>query len=151
MAQPYGGISTDLAELFLLAEFGSVDHVPSAKHYFALGSDAAPLHDTFTELSAGNYARKEMTNNTTTWDPVAVTSDNVVTVSNDAVITFATATGTSPADDWGSAKSWAIFDAAVDGTKLAWGELTVDKTITVGDTPSFAAGTITISIQSTDA
>lgn len=146
MAQPYGGISTFLAEKFLEHEFGSQDWTPSTKHYFALGSDAAPQHDTFTELSAGNYARKEMTNDTTTWDSTADTSDNVVTVTNGAVITFVTNSGT----DWGSAKSWAIFDAATDGNKLAWGELTVDKTITVGDTPSFAAGTITISIQSTD-
>ncbi|MDP3013343.1 MAG: hypothetical protein Q8M92_03815 [Candidatus Subteraquimicrobiales bacterium] len=64
---------------------------------------------------------------------------------NAAAITFATATG----EGWGTIIGFALVDSATvgEGNVLAWGELGVDKTISAGDTASFAIGDLDVTLD----
>lgn len=94
-----------------------------------------------TEPSSGSYARVETEaadwNSATSADPSVVTNANA--------ITFPTATG-----DWVSAAdlTHAVFyDAATNGNFLGAGALTDPKPVLNTDTPSYAAGAITFSLD----
>ena len=56
-------------------------------------------------------------------------------------ITFATATA-----DWGTIVAFAVYDAATTGNELAWADLTANKVVSNGDTASFAASSISITL-----
>jgi hypothetical protein len=61
-------------------------------------------------------------------------------VSNNAVITFPAASGGA----WGTIVGFAILTALTGGSILMWGTLTVNKTVSDGDTASFAVGQLTL-------
>jgi hypothetical protein len=61
---------------------------------------------------------------------------------NTNAVTFPTATGS-----WGTISHFALFDAATGGNMLAYGALTVSKTVTTGDTPKFNAGDIDVTLD----
>jgi len=65
-------------------------------------------------------------------------------ISNDAAVTFPELTG-----DWGTVTHFAIVDSATHGAGnlLASGALTTPKTFSVGDTPRFPAGDLTVSLD----
>ena len=85
-----------------------------------------------SEISGGSYARKVCD----TWDVAASGATE-----NTGAITFAQATA-----DWGVVTDFAIVDALSDGNVIAYGKLTVSKNIQSGDTASFAAGDIDITL-----
>jgi hypothetical protein len=85
-----------------------------------------------TEVSGGGYARKATA--AADWNAAAVGS-----TTNANAITFATPTGS-----WGTVTHWGLFDAATAGNLLRWAALGASKTIGAGDTPSFAAGALTL-------
>jgi hypothetical protein len=64
---------------------------------------------------------------------------------NANAITFATATGAG----WGTITHFALVDSGTvgAGNMLAWGSLTVSKAISAGDTASFAAGDLDITLD----
>ena len=62
--------------------------------------------------------------------------------SNGTAITFPQASAA-----WGTVTHFGIFDAATSGDLLCWGALTASKTIDAGDTPSFAAGELDITLD----
>lgn len=94
-----------------------------------------------TEVSGGSYARVAVTNNTTNWP--ASTGTNPTTKSNGTVITFP-----APTANWGVVVAFALYDAASAGNEIAWGALTVNKTINNGDAaPSFAVGALSITLD----
>jgi hypothetical protein len=96
---------------------------------------AAPTDTTTgTEVTGGSYARKS----TAAADWGAATG-NPASASNANAITFVTATGS-----WGTVTHFALYDAATVGNMLRWGVLTTSKTISTGDTASFAAASLTI-------
>lgn len=94
-----------------------------------------------TEVSGGSYARVAVTNNTTNWPAASGTSPTAK--SNGVAITFA-----APTANWGVVTGFAIYDALTTGNELAWGTLSVSKTINNGDAaPSFAIGALVINLD----
>ena len=118
--------------------FGAEAYAAPATLHIAL-STADPLDDGsgLTEPSGGAYARATVTNNATEW-PAATSGSKT----NANQITFPTATGL-----WGTVTHFAIMDAATGGNEIAHGALTTPKTVDPGDTVSFAAGDITITLD----
>ena len=86
------------------------------------------------EVSGGAYARAAVTNNSTNW-PASTDGSK----SNGNSIDFPTATAS-----WGTVLGFGIYDAASGGNLLFHGSLGSSKAIASSDTPSFAAGSITI-------
>jgi hypothetical protein len=109
--------------------------------YFGLCTAVAADGTVTGEPATGNYSRKSITNDTSLWNTAANGA-----LDNKAAITFATANGS-----WGALDTFFIADhATLGGTHIiAYGTLTVEKTITSGDTPSFGAGDLDISLTAT--
>lgn len=94
--------------------------------YTAVPSDSAAG----TEVVGSSYVRQAL--------PAANWSRTGSSVSNTADIDFPVVTGSAY-----TVVGWAIMDASTSGNQLYWGD-TVSTTMNVGDTPQFAAGTISI-------
>jgi hypothetical protein len=88
-----------------------------------------------TEVSGGSYARKS-----TAGADWAAASGGAI--SNANAITFVTASGS-----WGTVTHFGLFDASTTGNLLAWGALGASKAIGSGDTASFAAGDLDITMD----
>lgn len=121
---------------------GNTAYTAPATVYVSLHT--ATLDDTSTattsEVSGGSYARVALTNNTTNW-PAA--SGVTASKSNGTAITFPTATAS-----WGTVTFAAIVDSASGAGNILWRiPLTVSKTISSGDTFSFAIGQITLTVD----
>ena len=89
-----------------------------------------------TEVTGGSYARVDVPPLDANW--VGSSSTSGVT-SNVNAITFTTATA-----DWGTITHVGIFDATSSGNLLFHGALTASKTVTNGDTFSFAANALQV-------
>lgn len=113
-------------------------YAPPATRYIAL-STTTPLEDgtNFTEPVGGSYARVA----TTAADWNAAAGGAPSTKDNAAALTFPVASGS-----WGTCTHMGIFDALATGTVKNWAPLTVAKTITSGDTASFAAGQLILKL-----
>lgn len=104
--------------------------------YIAL-STADPL-DTgggIAEPVGNNYARKS----TAGADWAAALGGSI---SNANAITFNQASGS-----WGTISHFALFDASSGGNMIAHGQLSQSKAVANGDTPSFASGQLTITLD----
>jgi hypothetical protein len=88
-----------------------------------------------TEVTGGSYARKA-----TTGADWSAASGGATTNAN--ALAFVVATGS-----WGTIVAAALMDAATAGNMLVWGDLAVNKTVSSGDTLSFAAGDIDFSLS----
>ena len=104
---------------------------------FVALSTANPGDDgaTIAEPAGGSYARKS----TAGADWSAASSG---ALSNSNAITFVEATAS-----WGPITHFALYDALSAGNMLAHGALTSAKTIDSGDTASFAAGDLDVSLD----
>jgi len=100
-------------------------------------STADPLDDAsgLAEPSGSGYVR------VTTAESDWVASSAGV-VDNATATTFPQASGS-----WGVVTHFALFDAETAGNMLAHGTLGASKTIDSGDTPSFAIGTLDVSLD----
>ena len=85
------------------------------------------------EVSLGSYARQKVTFGTAASG----------TSANDSTVTFPTAT----ADYNGTVTCLAVMDAATSGNVLFYGQLTVSKTVTTGDTFQIAVGNLQVSLS----
>lgn len=90
-----------------------------------------------TEVSGNSYARVAVTANTSNW-----ANSTAGATSNSNAITFPQASGT-----WGTVVALGIFDASTSGNLLAWADLTTSKLVGNGDTPSFAAGDLDVTLD----
>ena len=137
------GFCTTWSNAILGELFGATALSAPVTLYFGLCTAVAADGTITGEPTIGenNYSRKSITNDTSLWNTPA---DGAV--DNKAVITFATASGS-----WGTLDTFFISDSATLGSThtIAYGTLTVEKTITDGDTPSFAAGALDISLTAT--
>ena len=91
--------------------------------------------------NSNNYSRQTLNPADANWDaPVG----NNGTTANASAITFATASGS-----WGTVSAVAIVDSATygAGNLLFYGDLTVSKSVTSGDTFSFDVGDLTVQID----
>lgn len=96
----------------------------------------------WTEVSTSGtaYARKAVNNNTTEW-PAASGSNNA-SKSNSNAITYNQATAA-----WGNLAWWGLWDASTAGGLCIFGALNgAPRAVNANDTPSFAAGALTISL-----
>lgn len=90
-----------------------------------------------TEVSGNSYARVAVTANTSNW-----ANSTAGATSNSNAITFPQASGS-----WGTVVALGIFDASTFGNLLAWADLTTSKLVGNGDTPSFAAGDLDVTLD----
>lgn len=130
---------TNYLESVLLDEaFGGTDYTPPTTIYVGL-STTAPAEDGtgVTEPTGGGYARVAVTNNATNFPPTGTDG----TKSNGTAISFPQATA-----DWGTVSHFFLADATTGGI-LAFGSLGLAKTIGTGDTASFGAGSLTITLD----
>lgn len=135
-----GSFSDYLEEALLNHVFGSADYSPPATIYAALFTATPSDSGGGTEVTGGSYARVAITNNTTNF--TGATGTSPTTTTNSTAIDFPQATA-----DWGTATSWGLFDASTNGNLLAWGALTTSRAILNGDTPSFQADALSITLD----
>lgn len=102
--------------------------------YVALYTAAPTDSSAGTEVSGGSYARVD---SKTKWATPASGS-----VATNAVVTFPTATA-----DWGTVVAFRLMDDITAGNALMWGALTASKTVSNGDTASFASGALTLTLD----
>jgi len=95
----------------------------------AANLEAGTLTD---EITLGSYTRKQV--------EFSVASSG--TISSDGAVTFPTAT----ANYDGDVTALAVMDASTSGNVIAYGNLTVSKTVTTGDTFQIADTNLTISL-----
>lgn len=98
----------------------------------------APANDgaAGTELTgAGGYARQAVT-----FGAPAADTGGIRKVSNSGVLTFGPASGS----DWAQAVAFGVYDAQTNGNLLYWDTLTTPKTVAVGDSAAFGAGTLVV-------
>ena len=102
-------------------------------------STADPLDDASgnAEPSGNGYTR--VTTAAGDWN--AATGAGLIDNLNS--LDFPTATGAG----WGTCTHFTLWDAATVGNMLAHGTLGASKTIDAGDTPSFAAGDLDVSLD----
>ena len=87
-----------------------------------------------TEVTGGSYAR---VNANTSFGAASGT-----TMSNDAAITFTTATAS-----WGTVTHFGIFDASTAGNLLIWAALGTSQAVGSDNTASFAIGELDITLD----
>lgn len=90
---------------------------------------------TGVEVTGGNYARVAVTANTSNF------GDSVGVITNTNAITWSAVTWS------GTVTGVAILDAATNGNCLWAGNLTANKTVSSGDTFSFAASALTLTLS----
>ncbi|HEX9991367.1 MAG TPA: hypothetical protein VGB14_00425 [Acidimicrobiales bacterium] len=113
-------------------------YTPPANWFVALSTTTpTDAGGNFTEPSGNGYARVS----TAAADWAAATGTAPATKSNANAITFPAATGS-----WGTITHFGLFAASSGGTVQIWGALTTSKSITSGDTASFAASGLTIQL-----
>ena len=135
------GSFSDFAESKILDQvFGGTAWVPPATLHVALFTANPSDSGGGTEVTGGSYARVAKTNNATNWPAASGTSP--ATKSNGTAIDFPTATA-----DWGTITGMAVYDAASGGNMIGWTALTVSKPVLSGDTPSFPAGTLQVTLD----
>lgn len=120
--------------------FGATAYSSPANLYIGLStSTIAEAGTGITEPVGGSYARVTVANNKTTWTTATGTPTEV---SNAIIIAFVQATA-----NWGIITDFFIADAITGGNILGYGSLTVTKTISTGDTASFAIGDFDIRLD----
>lgn len=97
--------------------------------YLGLSTGSLGDDNSGTELTGNNYSRVS----------VSFGAAAGGTMSNDAAIEFAAATGS-----WGSVSHWGLYDAASAGNLLVHGSFSAAKTIASGDVLKVATGDLDI-------
>jgi len=122
--------------------FGGVTFTPSSILYVALSSgNPGENLQTFVEPAVGGYARVGVDNNKTTFSN-AINSVNSGVIHNMISIEFPRAT-----DFVGLVTHFVLLDQDVGGHSYGYGVLSNARTIYSGDTPNFASGTMTITMD----
>ncbi len=115
-----------------------------------VGLSTAACSDTGfgTEVTGGSYARVAVTGSLANWagtqsaGSTTASTDTGGQTSNNNAINFPT-----PSAGWGTVTHWFIADASSSGNLLFCASLTTSKTINSGDSVSFAAGALTVTVQ----
>jgi hypothetical protein len=136
------GWCTYLLNKVLNEVFGATNFAAPATIYLGLAASvAADGTVTGEPATANNYQRVAITQNAAIF-PAAVAGSK--TAPNAVNWTFNQAN-----NSWGTVNVFFFSDNATQGSSvntLAWGQLTVNKTIGTGDTPYFAANDVTLNI-----
>jgi hypothetical protein len=135
-----GSFSDFLENELLDHVFGAAAYSAPATLHVGLYTAAPTDAGGGTEVGTGtwtNYARVAVTNNATNF-PAAASGAK----SNGTPISFGAATASGAV----TVVAVGIFDSATAGNLLAWADLTTSKTVNNGDTPSFAANELDITL-----
>lgn len=127
------GFSDYLENKLLDHTFKTASFTQPTNLYVALFTAAPSDSGGGTEVSGTSYARTVCN----TWDAASGGA-----IANTGAVTFPTAGGS-----WGTVTHFGIFDASSAGNLIAWGALATSKTIGSGDTASFAAGDLDITLD----
>lgn len=114
----------------------------SASLWVALFTVVPTDSTTGTEVTGGNYARIAVARTGAGFDAA---TGATASVANTAVVTFATASAS-----WGSVVAFGLCNSlagALSTDLVYWGDLTTAKTVASGDTASFAAGALTVTLD----
>lgn len=130
------GISTYLKHALINHVFRTTKHTAAGTLYAALYTAAPNAGGGGTEVTGGSYARVAIPVADSSWDaPSSGATQNAITV------TFPTPTG-----NWGTIVAMGIHDDVSTGNLIAFGDLTVSKSVTSGDgAPSFVIGDLDFS------
>lgn len=90
-----------------------------------------------TEVTGGSYARAAVARTGAGFD--AASGASPAETANTGEVEFPTAT-----ELWGTVTQFGIFDAVSGGNLIFWGDVLEAKIVGVGDTVSYAAGTLTV-------
>ena len=133
------GSLSDYAEKKVLDHLVGKTALTMPTAYIAL-STADPLDagSGIAEPVANGYTRKATV--AADWNAAAGASPGTTTNAN--ALSFPQASGS-----WGTITHFAIFDALSGGNMLFQGQLTVSKAVASGDTLSFAAGQISLTMD----
>lgn len=121
---------------------------PPATIYVGLSTSACSDSATGTEVSGGSYARVAVTSSLANWSgtqsagSTSASSGTGGQISNNAAINFPT-----PSAGWGTVTHWFLSTASTSGNVIICAALTTSKTINSGDTVSFPAGALTVTLQ----
>lgn len=121
---------------------------PPATVYVGLSTAACSDASVGTEVTGGSYARVAVTSSLANWAGTQSAGSTTASTgtggqtSNNGAITFPT-----PSASWGTVTHWFLIDAASGGNLLICAALTTSKAINSGDSVSFAAGAITVTLQ----
>ena len=121
-----------LEDALLNATLRGTAYTSPASVYLALFVSDPTDAGTGTEVSGGSYARQA----------VAFNAPSGGTCLNSAQVTYPTASAA-----WGTVTHFGIYDAVSGGNLLYHGPLNTSKTINSGDTPSFGAGQLSLSLS----
>lgn len=140
---------TDFAENRIIdALFRAQSLGAPATWWIALYTTACSDSAAGTEVTGGSYARPSVTAalanfaGTQSAGSTTASSGTGGQTSNNATITFAT-----PSASWGTVTHWGLVDASTGGNVWVCASLTTSKTINSGDSVSFAAGALTVTLQ----
>ena len=121
---------------------------PPATGYVALFTTCPTDGTAGTEVTGGSYARVAVAASLANWAGTQAAASTTVssgsngTTSNNAVITFPTATA-----DWGTVNCFGYMTAASGGTLVFYAALTASRAITSGSTASFAISALTFQMD----
>lgn len=145
--------TTSLQQNLLNLVFGAVAYTAAATIYVGLATNStapsADGHD-LTEVSGGGYARQSLTNNATNFPNATAAGGGGQQKQNGVVVNFPS-TGTASAA-WGTVTYFFLGNdnlaiAGNGSNVLAFGALTTSKAINSGDSASFAANSLTITLN----
>ncbi len=129
-----GSFSNYLENELLDHVFKTTSYTVPTNIYVALSTaDPTESGGSIAEPSGNNYSRVACN----TWDAASGGA-----IANTGAITFPT-----PSGSWGTVTHFALYDASTAGNMLAYGTLASSKNIGSGDTPSFAAGELDITLD----
>lgn len=134
-----GAISTYLANKLLGLMFDNTAYSKPSTYIALYTATIADGDTTGTEVSGGDYARKQVNINggaSPTWD--LATANNV---DNTHEIAFTVASAS-----WGTVVATAVCDALTTGNILFYDNAIADQAVASGDTVSFAAGVYDINL-----
>lgn len=120
-------LSTYSINAVLDAFFRNIGFTSPTTVYLALYLTDPTPNDIGTEVSGGSYTRM----------PVTFTAPSGGAIQNTVDITFPTATA-----NWGTVAFAGIRDALSGGNLLAFGPLSIPKTVSIADILKFTAGNV---------
>lgn len=94
-----------------------------------------------SEVSGTGYGRVAIV-----FTSATAPGSGVCSIENNAIVNFNSGSTVGEWNGGSAIPGFAIFDAATSGNRIAAGTLDTPKTVTAGDTASFAAGDITITL-----
>ena len=100
-------------------------------------ADPGDTGASLAEPSGNGYAR--VATNSTVWDDATVANPSVL--DNGSAINFP-----SPTGSWGTVTHFVIFDALTNGNVIASGALGSSRSIQSGDSVSFPAGDLSVTL-----